>query len=104
MGVLVIHFEKFPKKGPKNRCLRRAFKSKQTSRIFFSKAHKKGFYVYEKENFHTWMDGWISNMLSVFLFLEIDANIYAHETRQIWEIFWKSRSKNEGRGLVKGGG
>ena len=53
MGVLVIHFEKFPKKGPKNRCLRRAFKSKQTSRIFFSKAHKKGFYVYEKGNFHT---------------------------------------------------
>ena len=42
-GVLVIHFEKFREKAPKNRRLRRACKSKHTSPFFYSKAHKKGF-------------------------------------------------------------
>ena len=57
------------------------------------------------------MDGWISNILSVFLFLEIDVNIYFQsilwmlmKQDRFWEIFWKSRSKNEGGVLVKGGG
>ena len=55
------------------------------------------------------MDGWISNILSVFLFLEIDVNIYFQsilwmlmKQDRFW-VFWKSRSKNEGGVLVKGG-
>ena len=50
---LVIHFENFPKKAPKNRRLRRAFKSKQTHNIFLKRqrAHLNNFMCINKKAF-----------------------------------------------------
>ena len=52
-GVLVIHFENFPKKVPKNRRLRRAFKSKQTQVIVMKgvQVHQKNFTCTNKKPF-----------------------------------------------------
>ena len=52
-GGLVIHFENFPKKVPKNRRLRRAFKSKQTQGIVMKgvQVHQKNFVCTNKKTF-----------------------------------------------------
>ena len=58
-GVLVIHFEIFPKKALKNRRLRRAFKSRQTQNIFMKGilAHLKNLICSNKKilNFKVWL-------------------------------------------------
>ena len=52
-GGLVIHFENFPKKVPKNRRLRRTFKSKQTQVIVMKgvQVHQKNFICTNKKPF-----------------------------------------------------